>query len=160
MKASILWGMIALPGLLALAGTAFGVTLPSGDDTLDSMAIYGPVVHAVPHTSTLLVSVTWIRDRTKESVLTIQEQKTLKFIAEIRRAHDESKPETAVPADIWVDKCFAEKGSPCGGAGIRFAGTLADLQSMIVQRIQAREAQPQASADAKALPDPTSTAGR
>lgn len=146
MRANTLWGMIALPGLLALAGTAFGVTLPSGDDTLDSMAISGPVVQTVPNTSTLLVSVMWIRDRTNESVLTIQEKQTLKFIAEIRRPHDESKPDTATPTDIWVDKCFADSGSACGGAGIRFAGSLADLQNLIVQRIQERDGQAQASA--------------
>ncbi|MFI5399982.1 MAG: hypothetical protein ACHQZQ_02880 [SAR324 cluster bacterium] len=146
MRANTLWGMIALPGLLALAGTAFGVTLPSGDDTLDSMAISGPVVQTVPNTSTLLVTVTWIRDRTKEMVLTIQEKKTLKFIAEIRRPNDESKPDAATPTGIWVDKCFADSGSVCGGAGIRFAGSLADLQNLIVQRIQERDGQAQASA--------------
>lgn len=152
MRGLALWGATVALGVAVLGGTAFGATLPSGDDTMDNMAVKGPIIQAVPDTSTLLVMVMWVRDRTKDSVLTIQEMKSRKFIAEVRRPYDPAHPDAETKADIWVDKCFAESGSACGGAGTRFAGTPEALQEMIVQRIQQHDKDAQAAVDPSLLP--------
>jgi hypothetical protein len=138
---------------------AHAVPLPSGDDTINNMAIKGPVVQSVPKAKTLLILVLWTADRTKDSVLTIQDSKTRKFIAEIRRPDGESDSVAESAADIWVDKCFAESGRVCGGKGIRFAGTPATLQDMIVQRIQQTESESPASTGPQALSDPAGSTG-
>jgi hypothetical protein len=160
MRAQTRWGVVAvLLCLLVLGGKAYGVPLPSGDDTMDNMAVKGPVIQSVPNTSTLLVMVMWTRDRTKDSVLTIQELKSRKFIAEIRRPYNEANPDAEAAAEIWVDKCFADSGSACGGPGIRFAGTPGALQDMIVQRIQKYDSELHALTDPKVLPSQPGPAG-